>query len=967
MSKEEFFDENIKRWRAFWPEQVALWLLAVEQMKKNLETTQAVSNLVPLDFEPGIISSETEVLYIYGFGSGELGSTLQEWLKGSPKRQLVLIEDDPLVFYKFFKSEQASRLLHHPQIWIGFTSTLEKEPHSLEDICTYFFDLKSQTLFYTSYAVNKPSRCREVAAWIDLYQQIMQGRENEFRGNSNGVYDNLAANLPTLSRASQGTKMRGFFEGVPAIVCGAGPSLDRQIPLLRKARSKALIFAGGSALNALNAYYLLPHFAIATDPNRYFFSRQLMSEAYETPILYNLRVNRHALELHLGDLIYLGGDNAHYFIRQILNEIGINRSLSLQGWSVVTIGVSVACALGCDPIIIVGSDLAYSMNRSYSRGVRRHPLTDASTFITKHPYEELINTTDIHGNLIQTHYRWKTESLWYRYCLDNYPERTLWNATEGGIGLKDVPNLTLEEALSYLHPLPRDLDGMVNAAIEMAQMPAEVTEQRLVDYMKSCITGLKDCQKVLQREGLRYRRLYEMCENEQLPELSDLELRDCPSLANDDTYHHYLSLFNSHFLLRNRSILRRLEIDGKNLSSLGRSRFSYEIVLRRYHELFHLATTHLRILNRTIQQYEKRQQLLAEGSSSQSTLIKDFADEATYSFVDHHLKIKDASLGIDWEDPTDFKQRIEPITRSYASDAIKQEAYLLGGKLHGPSSFYYRDGTLLSKRWYIHGKVEGRAQLYYKTGELKSSQSYLHSKWEGIQYFYYKDGCLRSELPYRFGKLDGVVKIYTPQGLLKHEVSFRDGLREGPEYFWDDQHHLVFETFFEEDHPVGVSRQWHPNGQLAMEFIYNEEGKLKESSRWNPDGKLLEEHEGKPKDYFDAVAEQSRNLSESLKNIADYLPFLLKFKGYDHQKISSLKTEIEQLQKDIESLKKHTDDLQAAATHSLSEGQEAIWKSPSMQRMIHRQLEAHLKPLREKLKDLTDLLLAFRSSDQSPL
>ena len=47
------------------------------------------------------------------------------------------------------------------------------------------------------------------------------------------LYRNFYPNLLRLPGASLGDGMAGQFRNVPAIICGAGPSLNKHIPLLK--------------------------------------------------------------------------------------------------------------------------------------------------------------------------------------------------------------------------------------------------------------------------------------------------------------------------------------------------------------------------------------------------------------------------------------------------------------------------------------------------------------------------------------------------------------------------------------------------------------------------------------------------------------------------------------------------------------------------------------------------------------
>lgn len=76
--------------------------------------------------------------------------------------------------------------------------------------------------------------------------------------------------------------------------------------------------------------------------------------------------------------------------------------------------LSIAKDLGCNPILVVGVDLAYSDNLSYAPGLVRHAIQDPKeAFLTKYSHEELLIKNDINGVPVNTLWKWVNESLWY--------------------------------------------------------------------------------------------------------------------------------------------------------------------------------------------------------------------------------------------------------------------------------------------------------------------------------------------------------------------------------------------------------------------------------------------------------------------------------------------------------------------------------------------------------------------------
>src|SRR6185436_528369 len=61
--------------------------------------------------------------------------------------------------------------------------------------------------------------------------------------------------------------LQGALESTPAVVVGAGPSLDSQLDALRALAGRAAIIAVDTALRPLLAAGITPHIVVAVDPS----------------------------------------------------------------------------------------------------------------------------------------------------------------------------------------------------------------------------------------------------------------------------------------------------------------------------------------------------------------------------------------------------------------------------------------------------------------------------------------------------------------------------------------------------------------------------------------------------------------------------------------------------------------------------------------------------------------------------
>lgn len=178
---------------------------------------------------------------------------------------------------------------------------------------------------------------------------------------------NTLRNAPGIAASGDVRALDGCFTGVPAILVAAGPSLDVNLPEIRRWRDRAVVVAVDTALRPLLRAGVEPDLVVAVDPGE--------SNA------------RHLVDLPSCDAVHLVAEGSldpeamrtfddRRFIFAVsdhhpwpwLRTQGIERG-RLRAWgSVLTTAFDLALRMGCDPIVFTGADLAFTDGRPYARG-----------------------------------------------------------------------------------------------------------------------------------------------------------------------------------------------------------------------------------------------------------------------------------------------------------------------------------------------------------------------------------------------------------------------------------------------------------------------------------------------------------------------------------------------------------------------------------------------------------------------
>ena len=171
-------------------------------------------------------------------------------------------------------------------------------------------------------------------------------------------------NLPVIARASNVTSLDGIFAGRPAVVVGAGPSLDQTLPALKALQDHAVIVAADTTLRPLLAGGVRPHMMVAVDPGA-LNAQHLAGVEGLDDVWLTAEGSLHpsAFGGFAGRIfIFKVSDHQPWpWLRALECDCGV-----LQTWgSVATSAFDLTRRMGCDPVIFAGLDFSYPVRRPY--------------------------------------------------------------------------------------------------------------------------------------------------------------------------------------------------------------------------------------------------------------------------------------------------------------------------------------------------------------------------------------------------------------------------------------------------------------------------------------------------------------------------------------------------------------------------------------------------------------------------
>ncbi|MFS8563602.1 MAG: DUF115 domain-containing protein [Rhabdochlamydiaceae bacterium] len=441
-------------------------------------------------------TSHIDTLYVYGIGLGHHLYSVEAWLTEKSSRVVVILEDDLGVLDAFWKTSQ--EILNHPQVFLKFIPHSSMWDSALEDCAKRFSSAHIQVIALPSYARKKSSRLRQIKLSLQRKTVLWNALLSE-ELLSPLFHRNILQNILHLPETFYVNKWQGIFKGTPAIICGAGPSLAEAQDILKTCEEKALILAAGSAISALGALNIQPHFALAIDPNPQEYEHLKHLKCPDTPLIFSSRLFPKVLDLFSGPLGYLssktGGPlEAHLEAALGLDELSIGPSLGREALSITTLTAALAYAWGCNPIIFVGVDLSYAGMQMYAPGVvSTGSMTMEKLLQETKVSDQLIVRKNRQGNPVATLVKWIMESDTLSQYAKERSDRQFFDASARGLGFTHIPYKNLGDILQEYAPRPRNLRKEIQKNIEHTQLAISSADieklfSRLQESLKRCLT-----------------------------------------------------------------------------------------------------------------------------------------------------------------------------------------------------------------------------------------------------------------------------------------------------------------------------------------------------------------------------------------------------------------------------------------------------------------------------------------------
>ncbi|ECP8971792.1 motility associated factor glycosyltransferase family protein, partial [Campylobacter jejuni] len=368
------------------------------------------------------------VLYFYGFGNGILFKAL---LQNKNHQHIVVFEKDIEIIWIMFHILDFSNELQSARLMVLETSSLDIEFFS--NFCSSKPFFQFSRIYFLELMSHYYERFHEDI--LGLNKKLAENFKNSIVSHGNDPLDALQGieqfvyNLPQMITHPSYKELLSKRKGISdtAIIVSTGPSLTKQLPLLKKYANKATIFCADSSYPILAKHGIKPDYVCMlerTEITAEFFNHDFGE--FDKDIVFVC-----AGVVHPKAIEYLKSRNRKLLLipRYLYFSIYVKLKYFYFLYntpSVAHVSYYLSALLNYKNIILIGQDLAYAENGN------SHPddYQNSATYESQ-TYEHILTTAYGGEKEIQTHEVW----IFFKQILETMIIKhniTTYNCTEGG-------------------------------------------------------------------------------------------------------------------------------------------------------------------------------------------------------------------------------------------------------------------------------------------------------------------------------------------------------------------------------------------------------------------------------------------------------------------------------------------------------------------------------------------------------
>lgn len=384
------------------------------------------------------------IFFLFGFGDGRSIDALTKHLDET--MTLIVYEPSITAFQKAMETFDYTELLEKKNVYL----VVESE-NLLQDYLESGISVNNIRMLRLGILPNYdsiyPRECKHMLETMiyfmnktKIYRNTIYNFRDEFAAHAlSNMYDYL---WQTDTHYLKERLAEEDLSDVPAIIVAAGPSLNKNVQELKRAKGKALILVVDAALRAVVNAGITPDLGMTVDArvaDRFFEGIDIST----FPFVFEAISREEIVKRHTGKHFY-DEFPCNMFAKAVIEKKGYVLDDILTGGSISTSAFSLVKALGFKKIVFIGQDLAFTGGQSYNSGLKM----DEKENEQHQKKRVIVQVKGNDGTMLDTDYQMDMYRKWIENEILKLPEDiTVINATEGGAKIEGAKVMTLKEVI----------------------------------------------------------------------------------------------------------------------------------------------------------------------------------------------------------------------------------------------------------------------------------------------------------------------------------------------------------------------------------------------------------------------------------------------------------------------------------------------------------------------------------------
>lgn len=298
-------------------------------------------------------------------------------------------------------------------------------------------------------------------------------------------FEAFLRDIKVMAKSTPINLLEDIHKNKPAVIVSAGPSLEKNVHLLKDVQDEFIIITGGRTLKMLLDLGIKPDYVCVIDPIDKTYELMKPSINSNVPLIFYEGTNPDVAEKYSGRKYFF----THFdFVNDMLE---MNVKTLISGGSVAHNCLGLALHLGCDPIIFIGQDFAFTGEKYHADNA----VLSCESNDYKHD-PNLILVDDVFGDKVKTNYSFNMFRKNMEDIIKVYTNKVYVNSTEGGANISGTKVMPLKEALSKYSTGTIQKNHLIENNLDES-LYIRVTNQlnhilnMLIELRSCCFDGIK--------------------------------------------------------------------------------------------------------------------------------------------------------------------------------------------------------------------------------------------------------------------------------------------------------------------------------------------------------------------------------------------------------------------------------------------------------------------------------------------